>query len=214
MKEIIPSFFRERSLVNHQIASFDDCIPTGDGRLSRMEKIVRAIRVGTDEEVDIDDGGIIKLDVIDQDIVVRMKNIQLGTPIIREANGSEHESTPMECRLRKLTYMSPVQVDFTIYRNGIPSPPEKSVTVGNLPIMVRSRRCNLHPNHLAGDRVLNPNVSEEDRKMAYDLWRRNGEDPLDPGGYFIINGTERVLISMEDLAPNRVTVELNKRYKK
>jgi DNA-directed RNA polymerase subunit B len=214
MQEIIQSFFRERSLVNHQIASFDDCIPTGDGRLSRMEKIVRAIRVGTDEEVDIEDGGIIKLDVIDQDIVVRMKNIQLGTPIIREANGSEHESTPMECRLRKLTYMSPVQVDFTIYRNGVPSPPEKGVTVGNLPIMVRSRRCNLHPNHLAGDRVLNPNVSEDDRDMAYDLWRKNGEDPLDPGGYFIINGTERVLISMEDLAPNRVTVELNKRYKK
>ena len=190
MQEIIQSFFRERSLVNHQIASFDDCIPTGDGRLSRMEKIVRAIRVGTDEEVDIEDGGIINLDVIDQNIVVRMKNIQLGTPIIREANGSEHESTPMECRLRKLTYISPVQVDFTIYRNGVPSPPEKSVTVGNLPIMVRSRRCNLHPNHLAGDRVLNPNVSEEDRKMAFKLWRRNGEDPLDPGGYFIINGTE------------------------
>ncbi|MED6313382.1 MAG: DNA-directed RNA polymerase subunit B, partial [Candidatus Thermoplasmatota archaeon] len=33
-----------------------------------------------------------------------------------------------------------------------------------------------------------------------------------PGGYFIINGTERVLISMEDLAPNRVTVEKNKKY--
>ena len=36
----------------------------------------------------------------------------------------------------------------------------------------------------------------------------------DPGGYFIINGTERVLISMEDLAPNRVTVEINKRTAK
>ena len=44
------------------------------------------------------------------------------------------------------------------------------------------------------------------------MLRRAGEDPLDPGGYFIINGTERVLISMEDLAPNRVTVEKNKKY--
>ena len=52
MKEIIESFFRERSLVNHQLASYDDCIPTGDKTLSRMEKIVRSIRVGTDEEVD------------------------------------------------------------------------------------------------------------------------------------------------------------------
>jgi len=38
---------------------------------------------------------------------------------------------------------------------------------------------------------------------------RHGEDPLDMGGYFIINGTERALIIVEDLAPNRIvtTVE-------
>lgn len=179
-----------------------------------MEKIVQSIRVGTDEEIDDDQGGIIKLDVIDQDIVVRLKKIQLGTPTIREANGSEHDATPMECRLRKLTYMSPVMIDFTIYRNGIPQNPEKGVQVGSLPIMTRSARCNLHPNHLVKDGVLNPSLSEEDRNIAYDLWRKKGEDPLDPGGYFIINGTERVLISMEDLAPNRVTIEINKRYAK
>ena len=39
-----------------------------------------------------------------------------------------------------------------------------------------------------------------------------GEDPMDPGGYFIIGGTERVLITLEDLAPNRVMVEFNERY--
>lgn len=214
MQEIIQSFFRERSLVNHQLASYDDCIPTGDNTISRMENIVRAIRVGTDEDIDDDKGGIIKLDVIDQDIVVRIKNIQLGEPTIREANGSEHPASPMECRLRKLTYMSPVRMDFQIERNGVPSQPEKGVQIGNMPIMVRSRRCNLNPNHLAGDRVLHPNTSEEDRKLVDKLLRQRGEDPLDPGGYFIINGTERVLISMEDLAPNRVTVEINKRYAK
>ena len=140
MKEIIESFFRERSLVNHQLASYDDCIPSGTTRLSRMENIVRAIHVGTDDEVDDDDGGIIKLDVIDKDIVVRIKNIQLGVPTIREANGSEHDSTPMECRLRKLTYMSPVMMDFTIYDDNIPRKSEKSVQIGSLPIMVRSKR--------------------------------------------------------------------------
>ena len=31
-----------------------------------------------------------------------------------------------------------------------------------------------------------------------------GEDPDDPGGYFIIKGTERVLVGVEDLAPNRI----------
>ena len=214
MQDIIEAYFRERSLVNHQIASYDDCIPSSNNRNSRMERIVKGIRVGTDDIFEDEEGGVIKLDVIDQEIYIRLRNITLGAPIIREANGSEHDSTPMECRLRKLTYMSPVTIDFTIFRDGIPSPPEKGVAIGNLPTMVRSRRCNLHPSHLLSDRVLHPNINDDDRETAHAIWREKGEDPLDQGGYFIINGTERVLISMEDLAPNRVTVELNKRYKK
>jgi DNA-directed RNA polymerase subunit B len=34
-----------------------------------------------------------------------------------------------------------------------------------------------------------------------------GEDPDDPGGYFIINGSEKVLVKIEDLASNRLLVE-------
>ena len=214
MQEIIEAYFRERSLVNHQVASYDDCIPAGENQPSRMEEIIQNIRVGTDEEIDDDEGGFIRLDVADQDIVIRLKNVQLGEPMTKEANGSEHPSTPMECRLRKLTYFAPVTMDFTIYRNGVPGNPEKGVQVGNMPIMVRSKRCNLHPNHIAGDRVLSPTTSKDDMGAWHALLRQRGEDPLDPGGYFIINGTERVLISMEDLAPNRVTVEINKRYAK
>ena len=179
-----------------------------------MERIIRNIRVGTDEEIIDDLGGYIKLDVADQDIVIRMKNITLGAPNIREANGSYHNASPMECRLRKLTYQSPVTIDFTIYRNGVASFPEDGVQVGAIPIMVRSRRCHLHPSHIADGRALEPSKSPEDAALLADLLRNKGEDPLDPGGYFIINGTERVLISMEDLAPNRVTVEINKRTAK
>ena len=55
MKEIIEAYFNQRSLVNHQLASYDDCVPSSDGsevRLNRMENIVRNIRVGTDEIMD------------------------------------------------------------------------------------------------------------------------------------------------------------------
>ena len=214
MQEIIESFFRERSLVNHQLASYNDCIPSTDNQLSRMERIIQNIRVGTDEEIVDDLGGYIKLDVADQEIVIRMKNITLGAPNIREANGSYHNASPMECRLRKLTYQSPVTIDFTIYRNGVASFPEEGVQVGAIPIMVRSKRCHLHPSHIGDSRTLEPAKSPEDAALLADLLRGKGEDPLDPGGYFIINGTERVLISMEDLAPNRVTVEINKRTAK
>ena len=78
MKEIVESYFQLRSLVNHQLASYNDCIPFTDGKVSRMEKIVRNIRIGTDEIIEDDDGGIIKLDVLDKEIVIRLKNIHLG----------------------------------------------------------------------------------------------------------------------------------------
>ena len=218
MKEIVESYFEQRSLVNHQLASYNDCIPSSDGKMSRMERIVRNIRIGTDEPVEDNDGGIIKLDVLDKEIVIRMKNIHLGRPTIKEANGAEHPATPMECRLRKLTYFSPVYLDFKIIDEDKPAPEiEERVHIGNLPIMVRSAQCNLHANHIShlcgdADRKLSPYTSTEDADRLKELLRRAGEDPLDPGGYFIINGTERVLISMEDLAPNRVTVEKNKKY--
>ena len=226
MKEIVESYFRQRSLVNHQLMSYNDCIPSGDGRLSRMERIVRSIRIGTDDPVDDlpggeSAGGCIKLDVLDKEIIVRLKGIRLGRPTIREANGAEHPATPLECRIRKLTYFSPVYMDFRIYRDDIPpSSPEgdlgyieeDGVHIGNLPIMVRSARCNVHADHIDENRKLSPQTSVEDAEHLTQLLRKAGEDPLDPGGYFIINGTERVLISMEDLAPNRVTVEKNKKY--
>jgi len=221
MKEIVKSYFSKRSLVNHQLASYNDCIPLSDGKSSRMEKIVRNIRIGSDDfEVDETEGGLIKLDVLEKEIVVRVKNIRLGQPTIREANGAEHPATPMECRLRKLTYFAPVYLDFRIYRDDLPPSPgadlgymdEKNVHIGNLPIMVRSARCNLHANNIDSNRKLSPDTSPEDAEQYVKLLRKFGEDPVDPGGYFIINGTERVLISMEDLAPNRVTVERNKKY--
>ena len=121
MKEIVKSYFDKRSLVNHQLASYNDCIPLSDGKASRMEKIVRNIRIGSDDfEVDETEGGLIKLDVLEKEIVVRVKNIRLGQPTIREANGAEHPATPMECRLRKLTYFAPVYLDFRIYRDDLP----------------------------------------------------------------------------------------------
>jgi DNA-directed RNA polymerase subunit B len=221
MKEIVKSYFSKRSLVNHQLASYNDCIPLSDGKSSRMEKIVRNIRIGSDDfEADETEGGLIKLDVLEKEIVVRVKNIRLGQPTIREANGAEHPATPMECRLRKLTYFAPVYLDFRIYRDDLPPSPgadlgymdEKNVHIGNLPIMVRSARCNLHANNIDSNRKLSPDTSPEDAEQYVKLLRKFGEDPVDPGGYFIINGTERVLISMEDLAPNRVTVERNKKY--
>src|SRR3989344_2187403 len=57
-----------------------------------------------------------------------------------------------------------------------------------MPIMLKSKHCNLN------------NLNREE------LIKR-GEDATDPGGYFIINGTERVIVNVEDLAANNFVVE-------
>jgi hypothetical protein len=44
MKEIVESYFQRRSLVNHQLMSYNDTILGGESRISRMEKIVRYSR--------------------------------------------------------------------------------------------------------------------------------------------------------------------------
>ena len=218
MRELIDAFFHERSIVNHHIASFNDFLPTIDNPNSRMQRIVDNHRSSPEDER----RGIIKLDedrtegdVIDIRIgrkrdergridLEAKPSITLGLPVVKEANGATHPLTPMEARLRNLNYTAPIYLDFTIVENGIEREPER-VHVGNLPIMVKSKRCLLYKENL-----------ETEGELSLDEYRRKliemGEDPFDPGGYFIIGGTERTLISLEDLAPNRVLVEFNERY--
>ncbi|MBN1539919.1 MAG: DNA-directed RNA polymerase subunit B [Candidatus Thermoplasmatota archaeon] len=203
MKEVVEAFFKSRNIINHQLASFNDFLPTHDNPKSRMQRIIDSIRIG---EVD-NERGLIRLDVdkLDEDSIdVKLGRITVGTPIVKEANGATHELTPMEARLRDLTYSAPIFLEVTIIENGIDREPEK-VKIGDLPIMVKSKRCNLHREMMSQDR----NLTDD---QYYNRLQDMREDPLDPGGYFIINGTERSLISLEDLSPNRVLVEWEEKY--
>ncbi len=221
MEELVNAFLREKSVVNHHIASFDDFLPTHDNPDSRMQRIVDNLRI--DDEAGL--LGIIKLDLDktgEHNVEIHVgrrrdpatgeidpnarPTIHVELPIIKEANGSTHEITPMEARLRSLSYKAPIYLEFTVVENGIDREPER-VMIGELPIMVKSKRCTLHSGNIRSEMELD--------RDEYN-WRlmEMQEDPLDPGGYFVINGTERVLISLEDLAPNRVMVERQERYGK
>lgn len=203
MKEVVESFFRTRNIINHQLASYNDFLPTHDNPKSRMQRIIDSIRIGEVEN----ERGIIRLDVdkLDEDSIdIKLGRITVGTPIVKEANGATHDLTPMEARLRDLTYSAPIFLEFTIIENGIDREPEK-VKIGDLPVMIKTKRCNLHREMMSQDR----NLTDD---QYYKKLQEVGEDPLDPGGYFIINGTERSLISLEDLSPNRVLVEWEEKY--
>jgi DNA-directed RNA polymerase subunit B len=123
--------------------------------------------------------------------VVELGDIHVDEPSIREADGSEHKLYPNEARIRNLTYASKLHLDMTpVRKEGSVSTRLETmrIYIGDLPVMLRSEKC-----HLNG-------LSDEDLI-------KHGEDPKDPGGYFIINGSERVLVTQEDLAPNRILIE-------
>ncbi len=196
MRELVDAFYKERSIVNHQIASYDDFLR------HRLQRIVDGTIIGQEEEG-------MKRGYIYPEIEgykIKFGKIKVGLPQVKEADGTERPLTPMEARLRDLTYEAPIELEFIPVKNEVEYEPEM-VRIGELPIMVKSLRCNISQKVL--EEKMDRSFSDEDyRKELQQLQ----EDPLDPGGYFISNGTERVLITVEDLAPNRVLVERSSRY--
>ena len=95
--------------------------------------------------------------------------------------------TPQECRLRDITYSAPVKVDVE-YTVGKQPKRRRGVTVGRMPIMLRSNKCILH--------------ARSEEELA-----RMGECPCDPGGYFIVKGQEKVVLIQEQLSKNRIIVD-------
>ncbi|MCL2288542.1 MAG: DNA-directed RNA polymerase subunit B [Candidatus Bathyarchaeota archaeon] len=110
-------------------------------------------------------------------------------PYVTEVDGTKHEIHPMEARLRNLAYSAPIALEMTPVIDGREQDTEL-VYIGNIPVMLKSKLCFLSQ------------LSREELITA-------GEDPDDPGGYFVVNGSERVIVAMEDLAPNRVIVDID-----
>ena len=125
-----------------------------------------------------------------EDFEIKLGQIEVGKPDITEADGSSSLITPHEARLRKLTYSAPIKLELTIKKDG--NVDSEVVEIGRIPVMVKSQACNT-----AG-------LNREELIAEY-------SDPLDAGGYFIINGNERVMVMAEDLAENQPFIEENKK---
>jgi len=123
--------------------------------------------------------------------------VYFGKPIIYDDNNA-HYMYPNDARLRNMTYgitiHYDVDVDFTYYVGD--EKKEHSMTLekiylGRFPIMIQSNLCILK------------SLSKE---VRYNM----GECRNDYGGYFIIDGKEKVIISQEKFADNMLYIRKNK----
>ena len=136
------------------------------------------------------------------EVTLEFEKISIRKPTIFENNGAIHPMMPNDARLRNLTYAAPLNVDVKVTttfidntRNGIRETNVRifpNVHLGKIPIMVGSKYCLLHD-----QRHVHPS--------------QMGECAEDVGGYFIIQGGERAMISMERMSENRPFVFRNGR---
>jgi DNA-directed RNA polymerase II subunit RPB2 len=196
---VINSFFKEKGLVTQQLDSFDEFIQ------NTIQEIVdddsKIIHQSVNQHTGVDD--------TTKQYTIEFGQIYLSKAMMTEADGSRQPLFPHEARLRNLTYAVPLYVDMKKeVRVADPNHPEnvnaqhlsemvweieqqdedyQKVFLGNVPLMLKSSYCTLY--------------DKDDSEME-----RMGECPYDQGGYFIINGSEKVLIAQERMATNHVYV--------
>lgn len=147
--------------------------------------------IETDIKKIVEANNIVRSDV-DPYFYAKFVNIYVESPTIPDSQQNiDTPTTPQECRLREITYAGNIYVDLEYTRGRKPTMTRR-ILIGRMPIMLRSSKC-----------VLTGKSPEE---MA-----RLGECPLDPGGYFIMRGTEKVALIQEQLSKNRIIAELDNR---
>ena len=188
--DIIGSYFRGshlRQTVRHQLESYNDFV---NKQIPRTIEMFNPVRIVSDRDYN-EEAGKYSLEVI-----VNFRNFRLFRPQIHENNGATKLMFPQEARVRSFTYASDMTVDLSIdyivrggenlddiqhnIHNTLPN-----IRIGKLPVMLRSSVCLLNQyRHTMGD--------------------VNGECSMDPGGYFIINGSEKTVLAQERAAENQV----------
>jgi len=113
-------------------------------------------------------------------VTVSFSNVYVPMPTVIESDRKLKKIYPYESRTRDLTYDSPIYVDVKCVIEKQDTQPiiqeHRRIEIGRIPIMLRSAKC-----------YLSTMTPRERMELAY-------ECEYDQGGYFIINGKERVLV--------------------
>ena len=194
---VINAYFNEHHLVSQQIGSFNQFVET------EIQKIINENHLcSTISDSNFSSSPINKRYEIDFGTVHIDKN-----PVFNEHVGKERRVIhPNEARVRNLTYESDLSLDFEYNAYNIDAEKEDEelienkksiapVNIGKIPIMVKSKFCSLYGK--SQDELI------EVKECIYDQ-----------GGYFIINGGEKVIVAQERMATNFVYVFCKKEQNK
>jgi DNA-directed RNA polymerase beta subunit len=175
-------------LVQHQIESYNEFL---DKKLSQIIQGFNPIQICHNYKESIKD--------FTYKIYLTLNNPSLSKPILQSQDGSQQLMTPHLARMNSLTYAVNLYVDInilieTINEDNITERQETkvpNVIIGKIPVMVRSKACVLN---------MMPGLAEQEGKH---------ECRYDPGGYFIVNGNEKVVISQDRISENKTLVFSN-----
>ena len=192
--KLIDKYFTDNpnNLVAHHLESYNDFFKNGIHKIFQENNPIRFIeREDESEKAEKRNECLLYLGGKKGD------KIYLGKPIIYDDNNT-HYMYPNDARLRNMTYgitiHYDVEVDFIYYSEE--ERKEHSITLdkiylGKFPIMLQSNLCIL-------------------KSLAKDVRFNMGECRNDYGGYFIIDGKEKVIISQEKFADNMLYTKVNK----
>jgi DNA-directed RNA polymerase II subunit RPB2 len=186
-KIISNSYFSDqRRIVRHQIDGFDNFID------NKIYEILDEYNSNSKNVIYADYDKELERNKLEYHI--KFGKIYISRPIIQDDQSSIRQMFPNDARLQKLTYSLTLKVD--IYHklveyqsNGQPKETEFTPLLahqlGKIPLMLQSKYCVLHD-------TSNETLTEM------------GEDKYDYGGYFIVNGNEKVIVALERQAENIV----------
>jgi DNA-directed RNA polymerase II subunit RPB2 len=177
--EVIDSYFRNpKQLLRHQIDSYNEFVRKGIVEIVRQFSPIQVSGEG-------------------KTYLMHLGGLSISRAQIQEHNGIVKPLYPAEARIRNITYASPLYMDINqeIRYHGSDGVADKieqlpkisNVLIGKLPIMVQSDFCLLN---------------ESGGKPHPDCH----ECEFDMGAYFIINGTEKVLVGQERMCDNKVYI--------
>jgi len=195
---IIDKYFTDNpnSLVAHHLESYNEFFNNGIYRIFRENNPIRFI------ERDEDKSNVDNKNKEYNECLLYLggrdgTKIYFGKPVIYDDNNT-HYMFPNEARLRNMNYgitiHYDVDVDFIYYVNGEKKEETielNKIFLGRFPIMLQSELC-----------ILN----SLPREVRFNM----GECKNDYGGYFIIDGKEKVIISQEKFGDNMLYIRKNK----